>query len=72
MDMKKQFQKASLRYYDLSQTLSSDGERLMALQAAVVCAVLTSAGPQRSRMLATLYKDERTSKIPIYPILEKM
>lgn len=39
--------------------------------AAVQCAVLAGAGPQRSRTLATLYKDERTHNLPSFSILEK-
>lgn len=39
--------------------------------AAVQCALLAGAGPRRSRSLATLYKDERTHHLPIFPILEK-
>ncbi|KAG5543226.1 hypothetical protein RHGRI_016094 [Rhododendron griersonianum] len=42
-----------------------------ALSAAVTCTILAAAGPQRSRVLATLYKDERCSKLKIYPILQK-
>jgi len=34
--------------------------------------MLASAGQQRSRMLATLYKDERCQHLPAYNILEKM
>lgn len=37
-----------------------------------MCAVLAGAGPQRSRMLATLYKDDRSQRLPHYSILEKM
>jgi COP9 signalosome complex subunit 4 len=33
---------------------------------------LAGAGPQRSRALATLYKDERSQQLPSYPVLEKM
>lgn len=40
--------------------------------AAVVCAVLAPAGAQRSRMLATLYKDDRSQRLPHFSILEKM
>src|SRR5690242_10588619 len=40
--------------------------------AAITCAVLAGAGPQRSRMLATLYKDERVQRLPHFSILEKM
>jgi len=43
-----------------------------ALKYSVTCAILAQAGPQRSRMLATLYKDERCSKLDIFPTLEKM
>ncbi|PPE00954.1 hypothetical protein GOBAR_DD02035 [Gossypium barbadense] len=43
-----------------------------ALSAAVTCTILAGAGPQRSRVLATLYKDERCSKLKIYPILRKV
>jgi len=71
MDYKRQFMKAALRYYELSQIVGEQ-ERLEALQYSVVCAILAPAGPQRSRILATLYKDERSSKIEIYNILEKM
>jgi len=71
MDYKRQFMKAALRYYELSQIVN-ETERLDALSYAVVCAILAQAGPQRSRMLATLYKDERSSKLEVYPILEKM
>ena len=31
-----------------------------------------TAGQQRSRMLATLFKDERCQQLPTYGILEKM
>jgi len=71
MDYKRQFMKATGRYYELSQIVA-EGERQEALQYAVICAILAAAGPQRSRMLATLYKDERSSKLEVFPILEKM
>jgi len=71
MDYKRQFMKAALRYYELSQIVS-EHERMDSLQFSVICTILTPAGPQRSRMLSTLFKDERSSKLEIYPILEKM
>ncbi|UPR01869.1 subunit 4 of COP9 signalosome complex [Chloropicon primus] len=45
-----------------------------ALMDAVICSVLASAGPQRSRVLATLYKDERCVKLKgsCYSILQKV
>jgi COP9 signalosome complex subunit 4 len=45
---------------------------------AVVCAILAGAGPQRSRLLATLYRDERVrerdevKRDGVGAILEKM
>ncbi|KAJ6613411.1 hypothetical protein B0H10DRAFT_227968 [Mycena sp. CBHHK59/15] len=42
------------------------------LLAAVTCAVLAPAGPNRSRILASLYRDERTIELPTYNILSKM
>lgn len=40
--------------------------------AAVTCAVLAPAGPNRSRVLASLCRDERTIHLPTYNILSKM
>ncbi|EFA84954.1 proteasome component region PCI domain-containing protein [Heterostelium album PN500] len=76
MDYKRMFLKAANKYYELSTILPSEGDRSMALVCAIICAILDKAGPQRSRMLATLYKDERSSQSEatkiVYPILEKM
>jgi COP9 signalosome complex subunit 4 len=44
-------------------------ERLQALGAAVTCAILGPAGPARSRLLATLYRDERSQHLEQHPIL---
>jgi COP9 signalosome complex subunit 4 len=39
---------------------------------ATICTILAAAGQQRSRMLATLYKDERCQQLSCFNILEKM
>lgn len=39
---------------------------------AVTCAVLAPAGPNRSRLLASLCRDERTAELPTFNILSKM
>ncbi|KAF9285460.1 COP9 signalosome complex subunit 4 [Mortierella alpina] len=72
-DFKNKFLEASSRYHEISyiQDVEYD-ERMIILSAAVVCAVLAPAGPQRSRMLATLYKDDRSQRLPHFSILEKM
>ncbi|KAK3150765.1 hypothetical protein QOZ80_3AG0237410 [Eleusine coracana subsp. coracana] len=80
LDLKRKFLEAALRYYDISQIEQRKiGEEEIdenaleqALSAAVTCTILAGAGPQRSRVLATLYKDERCSKLKIYPILQKV
>ncbi|KAJ0973652.1 hypothetical protein J5N97_015617 [Dioscorea zingiberensis] len=80
LDLKRKFLEAALRYYDISQIEKRqigdeeiDEDALeQALSAAVTCTILAAAGPQRSRVLATLYKDERCSKLKIYPILQKV
>jgi len=83
LDSKRKFLEAANRYYQLSNIaaktsdgsgnqLVSDEEMLMALKMAITCAVLAPAGPQRSRTLTTLYKDERTHALPNFAMLEKM
>ncbi|EHA8586641.1 COP9 signalosome complex subunit 4 [Cocos nucifera] len=108
LDLKRKFLEAALRYYQISQIEKRqigdeeiDEDALeQALSAAVTCTILAAAGPQRSRVLATLYKvmnhdlrfselqaeinlsvlagtqskdrDERCSKLKIYPILQKV
>jgi COP9 signalosome complex subunit 4 len=60
---------------DLSfEQMVDETERMKCLSAAITCAVLAPAGPARSRILATLYKDDRTAQnLPTdHAILEKM
>ncbi|KAI9005993.1 hypothetical protein BC832DRAFT_461576 [Gaertneriomyces semiglobifer] len=73
LDFKRNFLQAASKYHELSYIPMIDaGERLQLLTKAVTCAVLAGAGPLRSRMLATLYKDERVHDLPVYGILQKM
>ncbi|PRW20786.1 COP9 signalosome complex subunit 4 [Chlorella sorokiniana] len=80
LDSKRRFLEAATRYYELSQVGKrkigdheiSEEDLEQALQSSIKCAVLAAAGPQRSRMLATLYKDERCTKLPVFPFLEKV
>ena len=72
-DYRRKFIEAAARYNELSfRTAVEEGERIQALQSSLICTLLASAGQQRSRMLATLYKDERCQQLPCYVILEKM
>lgn len=73
LDYRRKFIEAAQRYNELSYRSEVDEEeRLIALKKALICTVLASAGQQRSRMLATLFKDERCQHLPAYNILEKM
>ncbi|CAH0392296.1 unnamed protein product [Bemisia tabaci] len=73
LDYRRKFIEAAQRYLELSyRTIIHEEERLTSLNKAVICTVLASAGQQRSRMLATLFKDERCQQMLAYQILEKM
>ncbi|XP_023324585.1 COP9 signalosome complex subunit 4-like [Eurytemora carolleeae] len=73
LDYKRKFIEAASRYNELSyKTAIHDSERMTALRNAAICTILAAAGQQRSRMLATLYKDERVQQLSCFNILEKM
>ncbi|THH28947.1 hypothetical protein EUX98_g5236 [Antrodiella citrinella] len=72
-DYARKFLEAASRYHELSYVADIDEEeRRQALSAAVTCAVLAPAGPNRSRVLASLCRDERTAELPTFNILSKM
>ncbi|KAH9951581.1 hypothetical protein B0H21DRAFT_181810 [Amylocystis lapponica] len=72
-DYSRKFLEAASRYHELSWVPEIDeDERTHMLLAAVTCAVLAPAGPNRSRVLASLCRDERASDLPTYNILLKM
>eukprot|EP01060_Flectonema_neradi_P038827 TRINITY_DN827_c5_g1_i1.p1 TRINITY_DN827_c5_g1~~TRINITY_DN827_c5_g1_i1.p1 ORF type:complete len:403 (+),score=72.21 TRINITY_DN827_c5_g1_i1:73-1281(+) len=71
-DGKRRFFDAARKYYDLSHLVGPD-EQASALRSAIICVMLADAGPRRSRLLASLCKDERTQKLTdVYPVLRKM
>eukprot|EP00295_Goniomonas_pacifica_P025110 CAMPEP_0175945012 /NCGR_PEP_ID=MMETSP0108-20121206/26464_1 /TAXON_ID=195067 ORGANISM="Goniomonas pacifica, Strain CCMP1869" /NCGR_SAMPLE_ID=MMETSP0108 /ASSEMBLY_ACC=CAM_ASM_000204 /LENGTH=416 /DNA_ID=CAMNT_0017270225 /DNA_START=1 /DNA_END=1251 /DNA_ORIENTATION=- len=88
LDSQRRFLDSARHYYELSQldkaaVMAIDGtttvdetaleqQNLMALHKAVICAILAPAGPQRSRVLAMMYKDERSAGIDVYHILQKI
>ncbi|KAJ5348010.1 COP9 signalosome complex subunit 4 [Penicillium brevicompactum] len=73
LDARRRFLDAAQEYFNVSLEIGVDEEdRLVALSAAIRCAVLAPAGPQRSRSLSRLYKDERTPSVEEFGILEKM
>jgi len=64
---------AAYKYYELSSLVIGE-QATDALAYAIICAILAPAGPQRSRILGLLYKDERSSKLEsiLYTMLQKM
>jgi COP9 signalosome complex subunit 4 len=72
-DFKRKFIEAASKFYELSlSSLLSDAEKKEGVSNALNCTILASAGKQRSRLLATLFKDERCQNLVAQPILEKM
>lgn len=72
-DDRREFLAAAKGYQDISHASAvAEEERLHTLSMAIKCAVLAPAGPARSRVLKRLVKDERTSTLEEFGILEKM
>lgn len=77
LDRKNKFSEAATKFLDLSKKME-DGATVLgigkeeALASALACTLLTDAGPQRSRLLAILYKDEDVACMEAYGILEKV
>ena len=71
LDANRKFVDAAMRYYELSITSQETidllnlkaGELLTYLGKAVTCVVLGKAGPQRSRVLGVLFKDDRLHQL---------
>uniref|UniRef100_A0A0M3I6B7 COP9 signalosome complex subunit 4 n=2 Tax=Ascaris TaxID=6251 RepID=A0A0M3I6B7_ASCLU len=73
LDHRCKFIEAAQRYYELSLVpLLTNSEKMQALMNAVSCAILASPGVQRSRMLTTLFKDERCERLSSHSVLQKM
>lgn len=76
LDSKRKFLEAASKYCDLSQQTFggqiNEGDLLQLLKCSVTCAILAPAGPQRSRILTLLCKDERIRSVEHYDIVHKM
>ncbi|CAI2370764.1 unnamed protein product [Moneuplotes crassus] len=74
-DSKRKFVFAAQAYYELSSFEGSaieEDNKFLLLKNAITCAVLAPVGPQKSRILTTLTKDERSKNCPNYEMLERM
>ncbi|RKO97806.1 hypothetical protein CXG81DRAFT_13745 [Caulochytrium protostelioides] len=79
LNFQRKFLMAAQKYYALSlATDVAGGERADCLRQSVVCTVLSPAGPQRVRMLAKLWKDDRVRQLEgvgdggVLAVLERM
>eukprot|EP00301_Raphidiophrys_heterophryoidea_P002064 c10965_g1_i1.p1 GENE.c10965_g1_i1~~c10965_g1_i1.p1 ORF type:complete len:405 (-),score=109.46 c10965_g1_i1:217-1410(-) len=81
LDSKRKFMEAAQLYCRISQSdrttvdgqSVSEEELMTALSHSVTCAILSPAGPARSRLLAILYKDERSARLGHkYSVLKNM
>ena len=73
LDSRREFLSASAEYLQVSlNSTVAEEDRLHAVSAAIKTAILAPAGPQRSRTLAKLYKDERSGETEEHGILENM
>lgn len=69
LDQKRKFLEAALRYIDLMRQVASieveEAEIKTILEKACKCAILAPAGPQRQRVMGTLYRDERINIVSV-------
>ena len=80
LDARGKFEDAAIKYYSLSQQppnaqqsdLMTDWDYGNTLIDAVTCAILAPAGPRRSRLLAMLYNDDRSRRLDVFPLLERI
>jgi len=72
-DSQRAFLDAAQSYYITSNvSIVDEDERMRIFGRAIICTILAPAGPQRGKMLAKLYKDDRASQAEDFPILEKI
>eukprot|EP00871_Galdieria_phlegrea_P002280 jgi/Galph1/3052/GphlegSOOS_G1753.1 len=78
LEAKRKFAEAAWHYYELSQIdgkggnlmNSNDSVSLDFLNHAVICAIFSPAGPQRSRILTALFRDERSRSLLSFDMLQ--
>ncbi|CAD6195644.1 unnamed protein product [Caenorhabditis auriculariae] len=73
LDAKRRFIDAAQRFYELSVVpLLPESDRLTALAKSIICILLAKPGNLRTRLLTTLFKDERAHCLPSFEIVTKM
>lgn len=73
MDFKRKFIEGARNYFSLAcDTQLEHEKRQRYLNASCTCAILAKAGLQRSRIISTLCKDERSKEFAFYDLLQAM
>ncbi|CAI6372300.1 unnamed protein product [Macrosiphum euphorbiae] len=73
LNFRLKFVEAALEYYELSNCPSfGENERLIALQNALVCTILSFSGNNRTQLLKLLSNDERCKRLIRLTTLEKL
>ncbi|GJQ08535.1 hypothetical protein GpartN1_g326.t1 [Galdieria partita] len=78
LEAKGKFSEAAWHYYELSQksmkpeVMDTHAQSVYVdfLNHAVICAIVSPAGPQRSRILAALFRDDRTHSLISFEMLQ--
>jgi len=72
-DLRHDFIRASQKYIELVRhsALQPD-QKFDCLKQCALCVILADAGPERSNVLAVMFKDERIASVPCYPFLKKI
>eukprot|EP00771_Trimastix_marina_P000246 gnl/Trimastix_PCT/1256.p1 GENE.gnl/Trimastix_PCT/1256~~gnl/Trimastix_PCT/1256.p1 ORF type:complete len:382 (-),score=125.41 gnl/Trimastix_PCT/1256:96-1241(-) len=71
LDRNGNFLDAAHKYRELSQ-VAAEQDRFIYHQKAVICIMLSPAGPRRSNLLNSLYKDERSASLSYFQLLQKL
>ncbi len=69
LDARRKFLDAALRYFELAnlpkEAIADEGELVAMVERAAKCSVLAPAGPQRQRVMGSIYRDERAALIDV-------
>jgi len=71
-DANQKYHQAAAGYLRLSEKIVNPKESLEKLEQGMKCTILSPAGPNRARLLAKFYKDERAAQLPGAKLVEKM
>lgn len=71
-DANQKYHQAAAGYLRLSEKIINPKESLEKLEQGMKCTILSPAGPNRARLLAKFYKDERSAQLPGAKLVEKM